>query len=378
MGRRPSTRRSEIHPDLIVMDLSLPVMDGWEATRRLKANPQTRRIPVLALHRPRAGRPRARGERGRLRRLCRHALPPEDLTARIQDMLVEHRKNGGREASEGTVAKTRKTRSAARGRTTRGEGGISAGDADGQAAARPRKAGEVRSTASSARAGPAVRAHLRIGAEPSGGADRQSRGYRRRLLGHAGGDLLTPRGRTSSPTSGVNEAVMRQHTVIPMSFGTVFKTRDDIVELLRGAYGAFSDVLAKMAGQARVRPQGALGPRRHHPGDRARGRGHPAPQEGDLLPEGLHLLRRGCSTAASWTPRCRRAPSGAWPTSSTQLRARVGGLARQQAHRREDDHERRLPGGPEPGGGLRHHRSRRSARPVREHDLQVHGAMAAL
>jgi hypothetical protein len=44
----------------------------------------------------------------------------------------------------------------------------------------------------------------------------------------------------------VNEAVMRQHTVIPMSFGTVFKTRDDIVELLRGAHAAFSDVLAKM------------------------------------------------------------------------------------------------------------------------------------
>jgi hypothetical protein len=45
----------------------------------------------------------------------------------------------------------------------------------------------------------------------------------------------------------VNEAVMRQHTVIPMSFGTMFKTRDDIVELLRGAHAAFSDVLAKMA-----------------------------------------------------------------------------------------------------------------------------------
>jgi hypothetical protein len=43
-----------------------------------------------------------------------------------------------------------------------------------------------------------------------------------------------------------NEAVMRQHTVIPMSFGTVFKTRDDIIELLKGAYGAFSDVLLKM------------------------------------------------------------------------------------------------------------------------------------
>ena len=44
----------------------------------------------------------------------------------------------------------------------------------------------------------------------------------------------------------VNETVMRNHTVIPMSFGTVFKTRDDIVELLRAAYEAFKDVLNKM------------------------------------------------------------------------------------------------------------------------------------
>jgi hypothetical protein len=44
----------------------------------------------------------------------------------------------------------------------------------------------------------------------------------------------------------VNEMVMKSFTVIPMSFGTVFKTRDDIVELLRGAYDAFRDVLNKM------------------------------------------------------------------------------------------------------------------------------------
>ena len=44
----------------------------------------------------------------------------------------------------------------------------------------------------------------------------------------------------------VNETVMRDHTVIPMSFGTVFKTRDDIHELLRSAYEAFKDVLLKM------------------------------------------------------------------------------------------------------------------------------------
>ncbi len=36
-------------PDLILMDLSLPVMDGWEATRQIKANAATRTIPVIAL-----------------------------------------------------------------------------------------------------------------------------------------------------------------------------------------------------------------------------------------------------------------------------------------------------------------------------------------
>jgi CheY-like chemotaxis protein len=36
-------------PDLILMDMSLPVIDGWEATRRIKANEATRKIPVIAL-----------------------------------------------------------------------------------------------------------------------------------------------------------------------------------------------------------------------------------------------------------------------------------------------------------------------------------------
>jgi hypothetical protein len=44
----------------------------------------------------------------------------------------------------------------------------------------------------------------------------------------------------------VNETVMRDHTVIPMSFGTIFKTREDILELLRSAHDAFFDVLSKM------------------------------------------------------------------------------------------------------------------------------------
>ena len=37
------------NPDLILMDMSLPVIDGWEATRRLKAEPSTREIPVIGL-----------------------------------------------------------------------------------------------------------------------------------------------------------------------------------------------------------------------------------------------------------------------------------------------------------------------------------------
>ena len=47
----------------------------------------------------------------------------------------------------------------------------------------------------------------------------------------------------------VNELVMQRFTVIPMSFGTVFRTEDDIVELLRSAYDAFKDVLIKMQGK---------------------------------------------------------------------------------------------------------------------------------
>ena len=39
----------QIRPDLILMDLSLPVIDGWEATRRLKANARLCHIPIIAL-----------------------------------------------------------------------------------------------------------------------------------------------------------------------------------------------------------------------------------------------------------------------------------------------------------------------------------------
>lgn len=48
-GAEAVTRASEDKPDLILMDLSLPVIDGWEATRRIKADAATAAIPVIAL-----------------------------------------------------------------------------------------------------------------------------------------------------------------------------------------------------------------------------------------------------------------------------------------------------------------------------------------
>ncbi len=40
---------ASVNPNIILMDLSLPIVDGWEATRRIKADPATQSIPVIAL-----------------------------------------------------------------------------------------------------------------------------------------------------------------------------------------------------------------------------------------------------------------------------------------------------------------------------------------
>ncbi len=48
-GARGVAMVTEERPDLVLMDMSLPVLDGWEATRRLKSDPATRVVPVIAL-----------------------------------------------------------------------------------------------------------------------------------------------------------------------------------------------------------------------------------------------------------------------------------------------------------------------------------------
>ena len=48
-GERGCAMAELERPDLILMDLELPVIDGWEATRRLKSKPETRHVPIIGL-----------------------------------------------------------------------------------------------------------------------------------------------------------------------------------------------------------------------------------------------------------------------------------------------------------------------------------------
>ena len=74
-GDEAVAKAIELLPDAIVMDLSLPGMDGWTATRTLKQNARTRAIPVVALTgNARHGRSRGRARR-RMRRVPDQAVP---------------------------------------------------------------------------------------------------------------------------------------------------------------------------------------------------------------------------------------------------------------------------------------------------------------
>ena len=94
-------------PDIILMDLSLPVMDGWEATRRLKADDRTASIPVVAL----TGHALAGISEGAKRAGCDAFVTkpclPEDLVKEIRKVLDESPSSTARKGRRsGRYAKT--------------------------------------------------------------------------------------------------------------------------------------------------------------------------------------------------------------------------------------------------------------------------------
>jgi len=89
-GREAIDKAGALQPDLILMDLSLPGIDGWEATRLLKASPETRQIIIIALSAhalaTEGERARAAGCDGFIAKPC---LPP-DLVHEITKYLKNH------------------------------------------------------------------------------------------------------------------------------------------------------------------------------------------------------------------------------------------------------------------------------------------------
>ena len=86
-GREAVDRAITLQPDVILMDASMPVLDGWQATRELKAHPDTKDIPVLALtaHAFDDARQQARavGCDGFVTKPCL----PDDLVAKVRATL---------------------------------------------------------------------------------------------------------------------------------------------------------------------------------------------------------------------------------------------------------------------------------------------------
>jgi two-component system, cell cycle response regulator DivK len=94
-GHQALEKAFTLRPDVIVMDLSLPGLDGWEATRRLKGDPRTREIPVIAL----TGHALAGHSKGALDAGCDAFITkpclPERLLEEIRTILTAARPRAG-------------------------------------------------------------------------------------------------------------------------------------------------------------------------------------------------------------------------------------------------------------------------------------------
>jgi CheY-like chemotaxis protein len=75
-------------PDLIVMDLHMPGMDGWDATKRLKAGPETRAIPVLVLSADAFPEARRRAAEAGADAYCIKPIDPQQLLGEIRRTIA--------------------------------------------------------------------------------------------------------------------------------------------------------------------------------------------------------------------------------------------------------------------------------------------------
>ena len=106
-GAEAIAHTSEKFPDIVLMDLSLPIVDGWEATRRLKSDQRTAWIPVVAL----TGHALAGISDGALKAGCDAFVTkpclPEDLVKEIRKILDEPSGSAGKKTRRsGKYAKT--------------------------------------------------------------------------------------------------------------------------------------------------------------------------------------------------------------------------------------------------------------------------------
>jgi two-component system, cell cycle response regulator DivK len=86
-GEEALRRVDAVMPDIIVMDLAMPMLDGWETTRRIKTNPRTRSIPIVILTAVHEELELARARAAGADVICRKPCLPSELGERIGEAL---------------------------------------------------------------------------------------------------------------------------------------------------------------------------------------------------------------------------------------------------------------------------------------------------
>ena len=85
---------ADVRPDVIVMDITLPRLDGWEATRRIRANPSTRGIPIVMLTARALAMDRDESHRAGCTVFLTKPCSPRELQAELERLLGDRSPDG--------------------------------------------------------------------------------------------------------------------------------------------------------------------------------------------------------------------------------------------------------------------------------------------